>query len=150
VQPHAHRDRLLQGLRLPTKLNDKTTKYAPFIAALKHIWKKVEFVAVPIGHTGTTLTKTQQSLAQALSATRLEVERDRARRDVTNPDTDSAVRSHDSSLFKALMQRLDDLAQSRLIGIIHHCQSLVHVKTRVVSRTRARSDATPAHAHEAH
>ena len=96
------------------KLQENTAKYALLVTALKDLWGKVELVAAPIGHADTTLNKTQQSLAQAVSATRPDVERDRARRDVTNPYTDFASRSHDSSLFKSLMQRLTNLAQSRL------------------------------------
>ncbi len=101
-------------------------------------------MAISIGHAGTTLQKTQQNLAQALSATRPEIEQSRARRGVRNPETDSAARSHDTSLFKTLMQALTKLAQDRHLGIIHHRQSLVHAQIGVVSRTRANSDATPA------
>ncbi len=61
------------------KLQEKTAKYAPLVTAPKALWGKVELVAVPIGHAGTTLNKTQQSLVQALSAKRPIVERDRAR-----------------------------------------------------------------------
>ena len=52
--------------------------------------------------------------------------------------------THDSSLFKTLMQALTKLAQDRLLGIIHHRQSLVHAQVGEISRTRANSDATPA------
>ena len=68
-------------------------------------------MAIPIGHAGTTLTKIQRHLAQAISATRPEIERRSARSDVHNPETDTAARTHDSSLFKALMQALPKLAQ---------------------------------------
>ena len=74
----------------------------------------MELIAVPIGRTGTILNKTQNSLAQALSATRPDVEQGPARRDVNNPDTDSAARINDSFLFKSLMQRLAQLAQARI------------------------------------
>jgi hypothetical protein len=126
------------------RLQVKTTKYAPLINALRAVWGKVEFVAIPIGHAGTTLTETQRQLAHALSATRPEIERDRARRQVRDPDSDSAARTHDSSLFKSLMQALTKLAQDRLLGIIRHRQSLVHVQVGEVRRTRAHSVATPA------
>ena len=95
------------------------------VASLQALWGKTEFVAVPIGHAGTTLSKTHQSPAQAMSATRPEIERSRTRREVTNPDTNSAARSHDSTLFKSLMQTLNTLAQYRLVGIILNRQSLV-------------------------
>jgi hypothetical protein len=70
----------------------------------------VEFVAVPIDRAGTTLTDTQRHLAQALSTTRPEIERRRARREVQDPEINSAARTHDSSLFKAMMQALTKLA----------------------------------------
>jgi hypothetical protein len=125
-------------------LQEKTAKYAPLINALKGIWGNVEFVAVPIGHTGTTFNMTNRNLAQALSATRPEIKQHMARRGVHNPATDAAARIHDSSLFKTLMQALTKLAHTRLIGIIHHLQSLVHAQVRKIRRTRANSDATPA------
>ena len=40
------------------KLQEKTTKYAPLVAALNALWGKVELVAVPIGHTRTILKET--------------------------------------------------------------------------------------------
>jgi hypothetical protein len=109
------------------------------------VWGKVEFVAIPVGHAGTTLKETQHHLAQALSATSPEIERSKTRREVPNPETDAAARTHDSSLFKALMRALTKLAQTRLIGIIHHRQNLVHAQVREVRRTRTNSDATTAH-----
>jgi len=108
------------------------------------IWEKVELVAVSIGHAGTTLKETQCYLAQALSATRPEIERSKARRKVKNPETDYAARTHDSSLFKTLRQALKKHAQTRLIGIIHNRQSLVHAHVGEVRRNRATSAATPA------
>lgn len=123
---------------------EKTIKYAPLVAALEDIWGKVELIVIAIGHTGTTLAETQRQLAQALSATRPEIERSRARRDIRDPDSDSAARIHDSSLFKTLLQALTKLAQSRLLGIIHHRQSLVHAQVGEVKdapeliRTRPR------------
>jgi hypothetical protein len=123
---------------------EKTTKYAPLVNALKEVWGKVEFVTVPIGHAGTTLKETPTRLAQALSATRPEIEQRRARRKVQDPDTDKAARTHDSSIFKSLMLTLTKLAQNRLSGIIHHRQNLVHAQVGELRRTRASSDATPA------
>ena len=101
-------------------------------------------MAIPVGHAGTTLKETQRHLAQALSTTRPEIERRRARREVFNPETDTAARTHDSSLFKTLMRALTQIAQTRLLGIIHHRQSLVHAQVGEISRTRSNSDATPA------
>ncbi len=81
------------------RLQEKTTKYAPLVTALQTIWGKVMFVAVPVGHAGTTLAATPLSLAQALLATRREMEQARAKRNVIIPYTDSAARSHDSYLL---------------------------------------------------
>jgi hypothetical protein len=92
------------------RLQEKTAKYAPLVTALNAVWGKVEFVVIPIGHAGTTLTTTQRHLAQALSATRPEIERSRAKRKVHSPETDSAARIHDSFLFKTMMQALTKLA----------------------------------------
>ncbi len=106
------------------RLQQKTAKYAPLVTALNAVWGKAEFMAVPIGHAGTTLKETQRHLTQALLATRPEIERRRARREVQDPETDSTAGTHDSSLFKTTMQALTKLAHSRLLGIIHHRQTL--------------------------
>ncbi len=137
--------RFCQDFGCNKRLLEKTAKYAPLIVALKTVWGKMEFAAVPIGHAGTTHQETQRHLAQALSAARPEIEHSRARKGVRDSETDIAARSHDTSLFENLMQALSKLAQDRLLGIIHHRQSLVHAHVGVVSRTRANSDATPAH-----
>jgi len=88
------------------RLQEKTVKYAPLVAALKAVWGKVEFMAIPDGHAGTTLKETQGHLAQALSATRPEIERSKTKREILNPETDTASRTHDSSLFKRLQSLL--------------------------------------------
>jgi hypothetical protein len=123
---------------------EKTMKKAPLVTALQAVWGKMEFVAIPIGHAGTTLSVTQKHLALALSATRSEIEQARARRGVRRPEVDNATRIHDSSLFKTLMQALTKLALTRILGIIHNRKSLVHAQVGKVRRTRAHSDATPA------
>ena len=104
----------------------------------------MKFVAILVSHAGTILKETQRHLAQALSATRPEIERRRARREVLNPETNTAARTHDSSLFKTLMQALTKLAQTGILGIIRNRQNLVHAQVGEVSRTRANSNATPA------
>ncbi len=92
----------------------------------------MNFVAIPIGHAGTTLHETHRHFAQALSATRTEIEQHRAiRRGAIDPATDSGARTHDSFLFKSLMPALTKLAQQRLTGIIRNRQSLVHGSTHM-------------------
>ena len=66
------------------RLQKKTAKYAPLVNALKAVWGKAEFVAVPIGHAGSTLKETQRHLIQYLSTPRPEIERSKARREVHN------------------------------------------------------------------
>ncbi len=88
---------------------EKTVKYTPLVTTLQAVWGMVEFVAILIGHAGTTLSETQRHFAQALSATRPEIEQVRARRGVRRPEVDNAARIHDSSLFKTLMHALTNL-----------------------------------------
>ncbi len=45
------------------RLQEKTAKYGPFVAALKTVLGKVEYVAVLIGHAGTTLQETPRHFA---------------------------------------------------------------------------------------
>ena len=70
----------------------------------------MEFIAFPIGHAGTILTKTLDHLTAAFSIVRPTVERSRASRGATIPATDHNARTHDYTLFKALMNSLTDLA----------------------------------------
>jgi len=55
---------------------------------------KVEFVAVPIGHAGTTLVKTKESLASALSAKRPSVQQARAIIRIVDHTTDGNAKTH--------------------------------------------------------
>ncbi len=54
-----------------SKLQEKIDKYAQLVNALRDTRGLVKFVAIPIGHARPTLNKNHQSLAQALSITRL-------------------------------------------------------------------------------
>jgi hypothetical protein len=47
-----------RDLGCDVKCDEKTEKYSPLIAALRKYWGRVEYVAFPIDHAGTTLTKT--------------------------------------------------------------------------------------------
>jgi hypothetical protein len=49
-------------LRCDKKHNEKTEKNYPFVEALEKHWGRVEFVAIPIGHAGTTLLHTAANL----------------------------------------------------------------------------------------
>ena len=85
----------------------------------------MEFIAFPIGHAGTTLTKTLDYLTAAFSTVRPTVERSRANRGASIPATDHNAMTHDYSLFKSLMDSLANLAQPRLLGIIRNMKRLV-------------------------
>jgi hypothetical protein len=56
-----------RNLGCDVKFDKKIEKYSPFIAALRKYWGRVEFVAFPIGHAGTTLTRPLDHLTAAFS-----------------------------------------------------------------------------------
>jgi len=85
----------------------------------------MDFMSFPIGHAGTTLTKTLEHLIAAFSTIRPNVERSRANKGASSTVTDHNVRTHDYNLFKSLLDSLTDLAQSRLLGIIRNQKRLV-------------------------
>jgi hypothetical protein len=130
------------------KYNKKTEKYSPLIAALRKYWGRMEFVAFPICHAGTTLTKTLDRLTAAFSASRPLVERSRASWGISNPDTDHNAKAHDFTLFKSLLDSIADLAQSRLLGIIRNRKRLVDALPRGDSRPHP--DPPLAHQQTAH
>jgi len=107
------------------KFDKKTEKYSPLVATLRRYWGRVEFIAFPIGHAGTTLTKTLDHLAAAFSTVRPTVKRSRASKGASSPATDHNARTHDYSVFKSLLDTLPDFAQSRLLGIIRNWKRLV-------------------------
>ena len=78
----------------------------------------MEFIAFPIGHAGTTHTRTLEHLTAVFSTVRPTVERSRDSRGASSPVTDHNARTHNYSLFKSLMDSLTEMAQSRLLGII--------------------------------
>ena len=85
----------------------------------------MEFIAFPIGHAGTTLTRTLEHLTSAFFIIRPTVEQARANRGATDPATDHSARAYDFTMFKSLMDSLTDLAQARLIGIIRNRKRIV-------------------------
>jgi hypothetical protein len=103
----------------------KTEKYYPLVTALKKYWGRVEFVAIPIGHAGTTLTRTLNHLTAAFSTVRPRVDYAIAGMDTPPPITGSNAKSHDYRMFKSLMDALADLAQSHLLGIIRNMNRVV-------------------------
>ncbi len=102
-------------------------------------------MAFPIGHAGTTLTRTLDHLTAAFSTVRPTAERSRTSRGDKFPATDQNAKSHDYTLFKSLLASLTDLAQSRLLGIIRNKKRLVDALPGGVKHHRAHSAASPAH-----
>jgi hypothetical protein len=131
-----------RDLGCDTKLEAKTAKYAPLLAALRRHWGHVDFIAFPIGHTGVTLHKTLTQLTTAFSAVRPREEPSRANRGTTDPAMDHNAKAHDYILFKSLLDSLTDLAQSRLIGIIRNRKRLIETLPGKCSSKRANSAAT--------
>ena len=129
------------------KLEEKTSKYAPLLEALRRYWGRVEFIAFPIGHAGTTLTRTLHQLTTAFSTVRPITGSSSTSRGDSFPAMDHNAKTHDYTLFKSLLDSLTDLAQSRLLGIIRNRKRLVDSLPCGVSRHRAHSDASPAHHH---
>ena len=127
------------------KLEEKSSKYAPLLAALRRYWGRVEFIAFPIGHAGTTLTRTLHQLTTSFSTVRPITGRPSTGAGVTSLAMDHNAKAHDYTLFKSLLDSLTDLAQARLLGIIRNRKRLVDFVPGGVSRHRAHSDASPAH-----
>ena len=109
-----------RDLGCDTKFDKKTEKYSPLIAAFKRYWGRVEFIAFPIDHSGTTLTRTLNNLTAAFSTVRPSVERSRASKGISNPAMDLNAKAHDFNLFKSLMDSITDLAQPCLLDIIRN------------------------------
>jgi len=126
------------------KFDMKTEKYSPLIAALRRCWGRVEFIAFPIDHAGTTLNRTLDHLTAAFSTVRQTVERSRASMGASSPATDHNAKTHDYSLFKSLLDSLTDLAQSRLLGVIRNKKRLV---AAIPSGYRHRAHSVPSPTH---
>jgi hypothetical protein len=131
------------------KFDGKTEKYSALVAALRKYWGRVEFVAFPIGHAGTTLTRTLYHLTAAFSAVRPSVDIPLANMGISNPATDHNAKTHDFTLFKSLLDSITDLAQSRLLGIIRNRKRLVAALPRGDS-SRAHPVPPPPHHQAAH
>ena len=127
------------------KIEKKTEKYSRLIAALGRHWGRMELIAFPIGHAGTTLTKTLDYLTAAFSTVRPTVETSRASRGATSPATDHNAKTHDFNMFKSLFDSLKDLAQSCLIGIIRNITRVGDALPEGVSHRRAHSGTSLAH-----
>ena len=102
-------------------------------------------IAFPIGHAGTTLTRTLDQLTTAFSAVRPFTERPSTNSGDIFPAMDHNANAHDYTMFKWMLDSLTDLAQSRLLGIIRNRKRLVDTIQGGFSRSRAHSDASPAH-----
>jgi hypothetical protein len=130
-------------MRQETRGEDR--EVLPLVAALEQYWGRVGFVAIPIGHASTTLTRTLDQLTAAFSTVREKVDHTSASKGTSQPNTDSDAMSHDYRLFKSLLDAFTVLAQSRLLGIIRNRKRLVEALSGAVRRNRAHSTATPTH-----
>ena len=110
----------------------------------------MEFIAISVGHTGTILNKSQQTVEEALASTRPTTLSTRHVRGASDLDSSPNARAHDLTIFKAFMMALIELVQSRLARIITHRQRLAHACTCEVSPTRTISEAAPTHYHDTH
>ena len=99
-----------KDLGCDVKFEKKTEKYSSIIAALRKYWGRMEFVAFPTGHAGTTLTRTLAHLTAAFSTVRPSVERSRAGKGISSPTTDHNAKAHAFTMFKSLMDSITDLA----------------------------------------
>ncbi len=108
---------------------------------------RVKFVAIPIGHTGTTLTRALDHLTAAFSTLRPRDNQANANRGTSRTITYSNDRSHENRLFKSMLNALAYLAQSHLLGTIRNTNSLVDALPGGAGHNRAHSAATLTHTH---
>ena len=101
-------------------------------------------MAFPIGHAGTTLTRTPDHVTAAFSTVRPFVERLRASRGTSSPATDHNAKVHDFTMFKSQLDSITHLSQSRLICIIRIRKRLVAALPRGDS-SRAHPVPPPSH-----
>ncbi len=94
-----------RDLGCDTKLEAKTAKYAPLIAAPKKHWGHVEFIAFPIGHAGVTLTRTISQLTTAFSTVQPRTEPTRAGRGITAPTRTTPPRPTTTSFSRRCWTR---------------------------------------------
>jgi len=94
------------------KLQEKTDTYAPLFSTFKDIWGKMEFVAIPITHASTTLTKTHHCLAQFASPIRNKT-RDSARTSKKRRHQPrNRLRNEDTRLLPLQVHYADDANQA--------------------------------------
>jgi hypothetical protein len=112
------------------KHTEKTERYSYLVAALKKYWGRVEFVAIPIGYAGTTLTRTLDHLTAAFSTIRPRAYHTNTNQGTPQSTTRSNAKSQDYHVFKSMMGALTNLAQSRLLGIVRNKMRLVETTTK--------------------
>jgi len=77
------------------KNHAEKTERTPLVAAPKQYWGRLEFVAIPIGHAGTTLTRTLDHLTAAFSTIRPRMDRTNASKGMSQPNMYSNAKTHD-------------------------------------------------------
>jgi hypothetical protein len=98
-----------RNLGCDKKHAEKTEKYFSLVAALQRRSERVNFGAIPIGHTGTTLTKTLDNLTAAFSTVRPRADQASANMGTIQPAMDFNARSEDCHMFKSMLGALTDL-----------------------------------------
>ncbi len=104
---------LCKDLGCDNNITEKTDTYSPVVKALKEYRGRVDFAAVPIGHAGTTLYRTQDHLMAAFSAVGPLLEQVKANKGATSPVTNFNSKPHDYRMFNLMLDSLRDLAQSQ-------------------------------------
>ena len=106
------------------KRQEKIDKYQPLLQALESFgWGRVDLVCIPVGHAGTLLNRTAEELATALSTVRPGMSKKRKRtqqqqEDDKEPKKDKNAFYHDLKIAKGLLDKVSDLASSRLLQIL--------------------------------
>jgi len=131
------------------KIEKTTERDFPLIAALRKYWGRVEFIAFPIDHAGTTITRTLEHLTAAFSIVRPTVEQTRVCRSATSPATDHNAITHDFALFMSSLDSFTNFATSCLICIIRNRKRLTNALLGGVSHRQANLAASLAHPHAA-
>ena len=96
------------------KIEEKNMKYAPLMATLRRHWGRLELIALPIGHAGTTLSITLDQLTTAFSTVRPTTGRSSSNKSGTPAATDQNAKNHDYTMFKSLLDSITDFTRTSI------------------------------------
>ena len=123
-----------RDLGCQAKLAEKTQKYEPLATALRRHWGEVDLICIPVGHAGTTLTMSIDSIALALAKQRPPTTTSRSTSGQQAQDKEAKAAAQDRRLVRNAFDSLCTLAQHRLLSIIAHRQQ----ETRALDPARTR------------